>query len=270
MSSLIARNLNFEYTRNIRVIHDVSLEIQNGEFLSIVGPNGSGKTTLLRLLDSIFLPQSGVVLLDGRNIQEYTRRDIARKIAFVPQEAGVSFPFTVLEVVLMGRSPHSRSFGFENSRDYEVANTVMDLLGISSISSQPVNEISGGERQRVFVARALAQEPAILLLDEPNAHLDIAHQIEVFSILKNLNVEQGLTVVSVSHDLNLASAYSHRIGMMMGGMLMAEGTPEAVLTAQRIQEVFRTHVLVDTHPSGSSPRITLSPPLHQTANHGTL
>jgi len=257
MHAISVDNISFGYHLNVPILREISLKVEQGEFLSLAGPNGSGKTTLLRLLDRIFVPQNGSIFLDGRNITRYTRTEIAKRIAFVPQESGIIYPFTVLEVVLMGRAPHSRGSLFENAHDRGIANTMMKLTDVHHLAHHPVTALSGGERQRAFIARALAQQPEILLLDEPNAHLDIAHQIEVFSIIRKLNREAGLTVVSVSHDLNLAAAYSDRMAMLMGGTLAALGTPQEVLTEQRIREVFRTPVLVDTHPSGGSPRVTL-------------
>jgi cobalamin transport system ATP-binding protein len=259
MPILSAEEVYFGYTRDTETLRDVSLAVHQGEFLSLVGPNGSGKTTLLRLLDRIYVPRKGGILLDGKNIQNYSRTEIARRVAFVPQDTGVLFPFTVMEMVLMGRSPHCRSFAFENEQDHAIAEEMMTLLDITHLAFQPVTALSGGERQRVFVARALAQQPEIILLDEPNAHLDIAHQIDVFSILKKLNTDDNLTIVSVSHDLNLAASYSDRVAMMVTGTLAGIGTPRDVLTEKRIGEVFQTRVLVDTHPFGSSPRITLHP-----------
>lgn len=257
MHAIAVENLSFGYTSGVPTLRNVSLHIQSSEFLALVGPNGSGKTTLLRLLDRIYIPQEGRVLLDGHEISQYSRSELAQRIAFVPQETGPLFPFTVMELVLMGRSPHSRGKAFENPNDREVALQMLALTDIVHLAHQPITALSGGERQRVFIARALAQQPRILLLDEPNAHLDIAHQIEIFDIIRKLNKESALTVVSVSHDLNLAAAYSDRIAMMVCGSIAAVGTPAEVLTEQHIQDVFRTPVLVDKHPSGVAPRITL-------------
>jgi iron complex transport system ATP-binding protein len=270
MPVVSAEKVYFGYSRDTETLRDVSLAVHRGEFLSLVGPNGSGKTTLLRLLDRIYVPRRGEITLDGENIQSYSRTEIARRIAFVPQDTGVLFPFSVMEMVLMGRSPHCRSFAFENSGDRAIAEEMMALLDITHLADQPVTALSGGERQRVFVARALAQQPDLILLDEPNAHLDIAHQVDVFSILKKLNTSNNLTIVSVSHDLNLAAAYSDRVAMMAGGTLAGIGTPADVLTEKRIGEVFQTRVLVDTHPLGSSPRITLSPTQHTEHTYGNL
>jgi iron complex transport system ATP-binding protein len=259
MYALAVENVSFGYTSGAPTLRNVALNISEGEFLGLVGPNGSGKTTLLRLLDRIYIPQHGRILLNDRDISLYRRTEIARSIAFVPQETGLLFPYTVLEIVLMGRAPHSRGLAFENPHDRDVAWNMLTLTDIRHLAHQPITALSGGERQRVFIARALAQQPHILLLDEPNAHLDIAHQIEIFNIIRKLNRDSGLTVVSVSHDLNLAAAYSDRVAMMVCGSIAAVGTPAEVLTESRILDVFETPVLVDVHPTGRSPRITLIP-----------
>ena len=257
MPAFTVDNISFSYDSNVPTLRDVSLMVQRGEFLSLVGPNGSGKTTLLRLLDRIYIPLKGRIQLAGRDISEYSRSEIAKRIAFVPQDSGIHFPFTVFEIVLMGRSPHTRGTAFENAHDREIALTMMKLTDIEHLAGQPITALSGGERQRAFIARALAQQPEIILLDEPNAHLDIAHQIDIFRIIKKLNMESGLTVVSVSHDLNLAATYSDRIAMLVCGSLAALGTPQEALTEARIKEVFQTQVLVDNHPANNAPRITL-------------
>jgi iron complex transport system ATP-binding protein len=249
--------VSFSYDSRIPVLKEVSLAVRRGEFLSLVGPNGSGKTTLLRLLDRILLPSAGSIALAGRPLASYSRAELARKIAFVPQDAGALFPFTVMEVVLMGRSPHSRGRMFESAADRDVASRMLRLTDVEHLADKPVTALSGGERQRVFIARALAQEPEIILLDEPNAHLDIAHQLDVFAILRRLNRDSGLTVISVSHDLNLAASFSDAVAMLLCGAVAAVGSPSEVLTEIRIREVFRTDVLVDTHPAGAAPRITL-------------
>lgn len=259
MNVLAVERITFGYDQDIPVLHDVSLQVSNGEFLSLVGPNGSGKTTLLRLLDRIFIPRRGAILLRGKNLQGYSRSELAKRIAFVPQAAVQQFPFTVAEIVLMGRSPHTRGAVFENAGDREIARRMMELTDVAHLSDQPVTQLSGGERQRVLIARALAQQPEIILLDEPNAHLDIAHQIDIFRIIKKLNTDAGLTVISVSHDLNLAAFYSDRVAMLVGGVLAAVGAPREVLTAGTIREAFRTDVLVDSHPVRGTPRVTLLP-----------
>lgn len=257
MHTLSARDLSFSYDGSTPTLRNISFEAGSGEFLSIIGPNGSGKSTLLRLLDRILLPQQGSIALDNRDINSFHRSELASRVALVSQEAGTLFPFTVMEMVLMGRAPHARGTLFENEHDRSIAATMMKRMDISHLADHPVTALSGGEKQRVFIARALAQQPDILLLDEPNAHLDIAHQIEVFSILRTLIKESGLTVISVSHDLNLAGAFSNRIAMLVCGTLVAIGSPSDVLTEERIKNVFGTAVIVDSHPVESTARVTL-------------
>jgi iron complex transport system ATP-binding protein len=257
MHALSVEAVSFSYHRTVPILRNVSFSVERGEFLSLVGPNGSGKTTLLRLLDRIFLPEQGNILLGDKLLSRLSRTELARRIAFVPQDGGIQFPFTVYEIVLMGRAPHTRGMAFENARDRAIAREMMALTDIDNLADQPITKLSGGERQRAFIARALAQQPEILLLDEPNAHLDISHQLDVFRLIKNRNTASGLTVVSVSHDLNLAGAYSDRVAVLQTGTLVALGTPAEVLTEQRIRQVFNTDVLVDLHPLHRGPRVTL-------------
>lgn len=252
----LVENVSFSYAPSVPTLQGISLEVHKGEFLSLIGPNGSGKTTLLRLLDRIYLPQQGKILFSGKDIATYSRSELARHIAFVPQENTILFPFTVMEIVLMGRAPHSRGAAFENPHDREIALGALKLTDAEHLAHHSITALSGGERQRVLIARALAQQPDLILLDEPNAHLDITHQVEIFQLLKKLNHQSGLTVVSVSHELNLASTFSDRIGMLVCGSLVVIGPPHEVLTEARILEVFRTNVIVDEHPHSRAPRVT--------------
>lgn len=266
--SLRIDRVSFSYA-DLPVLHDISFEVPAGDFLSLLGPNGSGKTTLLRLLDCILLPQRGSITLKGRSLQQYSRKEIARLIAYVPQDALWVFPFTVFEVVLMGRSPYVGRSGFESQHDLDVAVEMMRLTDIEHLAEKPITALSGGERQRVLIARALSQQPQILLLDEPNAHLDISHQLEIFQILREQNAQHNLTIVSVSHDLNLAAAFSKRVLLLwqrddvdaaQGAAIFSLGTPSEVLTESNIERVYRTPVLVDQHPRAPSLRISLVPP----------
>jgi len=259
MHALAVDGVSFSYDGHTPILRNVSLTAGRGELVSIVGPNGSGKTTLLRVIDRILLPSSGSVSIGDVPLARLSRVEIARRMAFVSQNGSIQFPFSVREIVLMGRAPHGRGNAFESAADRGIAEEMMQLTDVAHLADKPVTALSGGERQRVFIARALAQQPEILLLDEPNAHLDIAHQIDTFNIIRRLKTRTGLTVLSVSHDLNLASAFSDRIAMLTCGSVVASGTPADVLTAERIREVFRTDVVVDRHPDGLSPRVTLRP-----------
>ncbi len=261
--NLSVENLQFRYP-GVPVLRDISFHVPAGDFLSLLGPNGSGKSTLLRLLDRILLPQAGSITLDGRALAAYNRRDLARTIAYVPQDTLWVFPYTVLEVVLMGRSPHVGRSGFENQQDLDLAWEMMRLTDIDHLADKLITAISGGERQRVLIARALSQQPAILLLDEPNAHLDINHQVEIFQILQEQNEQYHLTIISVSHDLNLAAAFSKRALLLgdpgdAGSTIFAIGQPHEVLTESTIELVYKTRVLVDQLPSSSALRISLLP-----------
>jgi iron complex transport system ATP-binding protein len=261
--NLSVENLQFHYP-GVPVLRNISFNVPAGDFLSLLGPNGSGKSTLLRLLDRILLPQSGSITLEGRALSTYSRRDLARTIAYVPQDTLWVFPYTVLEVVLMGRSPHVGRSGFENQQDLDIAWAMMRLTDIEHLADKLITAISGGERQRVLIARALSQQPEILLLDEPNAHLDINHQVEIFQILQEQNEQHHLTIISVSHDLNLAAAFSKRALLLGepgngGSTIFAIGQPHEVLTESTIEQVYKTRVLVDQLPSSSALRISLLP-----------
>jgi iron complex transport system ATP-binding protein len=259
---VLVSHLSFAYDRP--VLHDVSFEANGGEFLSVLGPNGSGKSTLLRLLARILLPEKGSITLGDRPLSLFERNQLARIIGYVPQEMNVFFPFTVMEVVLMGRTPYVGKWGFENRDDIQQAEAMMELTDISHLAGKIITAISGGERQRVLIARALAQRPKVLLLDEPNAHLDLSHQIDVFRILQRQQREQGITIISVSHDLNLAAAFSTSVLLLgsnspeAGNTVVAAGTPEKVLTSELIKTVFHTDVHVARPGSGEPVRISLS------------
>jgi len=271
---LSVEKLSFRYP-DVPVLHGISFELKSGDFLSLLGPNGSGKSTLLRLLDRILLPQNGAISLDGRPLNAFSRRELARRIAYVPQDTLWVFPYTVFEVVLMGRSPYVGRAGFENAHDLDIAHEAMQLTDITHLAEKPITAISGGERQRVLIARALSQQPQILLLDEPNAHLDISHQIEIFHILKEQNEKLNLTIVSVSHDLNLAASFSRRAMLLSnagknGASIFALGEPRDVLTRSTIEQVYKTPVLVDEMPGSSALRISLLPQQRRPGDGGEL
>ncbi len=238
------------------VLREVSLEVERGGFLGILGPNGSGKTTLLNLVDGILSPREGRVFLEGEDAATLDRDELARRVAVVPQDSPLIFPFTVQEIVLMGRTPHLGRWRFEGQRDFEIARDAMKRTGTLPLAGRPMSELSGGERQRVLIARALAQEPRILLLDEPTSNLDIHHQLAFFSLVEDLNRTRGLTVVAVSHDINLASLYCRRIALLKDGAVCGEGRPEDIITEESIRDVFGAPVRVDRHPETGRPRIT--------------
>ena len=262
-------NLSFSYP-GTPVLENIGFSVEPGDFVSIVGPNGSGKTTLLKLLDRILVPEQGTIRFGGHPLHEYARAELARRISYVPQETGWVFPFTVLDIVLMGRSPHLGRRVFEGGDDIRIAREAMELVDVASLEEHPITGISGGERQRVLIARALAQKPEMVLLDEPNAHLDLLHQLGIFAVLRDRNRAEGLTVVSVSHDLNLAAAFSSHILLLSREQppgearfgpyrVLAFGTPRDVLTPELLYKAFGARVLVDRHPTMGSPRVTPDP-----------
>ena len=242
---LDARQLRFSYG-NALVIDDVSLQLAAGEMLGVIGPNGSGKSTLLRLLSGVRQPSAGDVRVHGRPLRDYSQREVAQAIAVVPQDAVIEFPFSVTEVVLMGRSPHLGGFAFEDDRDIQIARAAMARTGVLDLAARSIHELSGGERQRVVLARALAQETDILLLDEPGAFLDIRHEVELYDLLRDLQGE-GKSIITVLHDLNLAALYCDRVLLMSAGRVFRVGTPAEVITYANVTEVYETEVYVDTN-----------------------
>ncbi len=243
----------------VEVIRGISFDLEENDFLGIVGPNGAGKTTLFRALTRILKPLKGSVRFRGGNLAEFPARETAREIAVLPQILETSFSFPVEEFVLMGRFPHLGRLERLKKSDREIVNRAMSLAGILSLRDRIISELSGGERQRALIAQALAQQPRLLLLDEPTTHLDIGHQVEILDLLKKLNSQEGLTVAMILHDLNLASEYCNRIIMLKNGEIFRIGTPEEVLTYQTIEEVYNTLVVVKENPISSRPHVLLVP-----------
>jgi iron complex transport system ATP-binding protein len=239
------------------VLREVSFRVEKGEFVGVIGPNGSGKTTLLKLLYRFLAPQRGEILFELVPMKKMDRRDIAKRIAVVAQETQLLFPFSVLETVLMGRSPYLGHLMFESGKDLEIARKAMEWTKILPFSERPVEELSGGERKRVFIARALAQEPDVILLDEPTANLDIQHQIDFLDLILTLNRERGLTIVMASHDMNIASEFCDRLILLQGGRIYQTGTPDEVVTKENIEGVYGCEVWIDRHPISGMPRISL-------------
>lgn len=237
------------------ILQGVSLELGDSEFAGVIGPNGCGKTTLLRSMSRVLPPQSGSVLLDDLGIYSIPAREFARRVAVVPQDTLVAFDFTVLEIVLMGRSPRLGRFAVEGAKDTDIALDALQRTGTAHLKDRQINALSGGERQRVLVARALAQEPDVLLLDEPTSHLDISFQFEIMDLVKSLNRERGMTVLAVLHDLNLASQYCDRLILVGQGNVQADGSPEQVITADNIRRVYGAEVWVRRHPATSRPYV---------------
>ena len=248
-------NIDFSY-QSSKVLDDVTFEVKSGEFLGVMGPNGSGKTTLLRCVSNVLIPQVGTVLIDGKSIQKLSKKEIARNIGVVPQMSNIDFAFTVSELVLMGRAPYIKRFKSENTHDFEISEKAMRLTNILHLAERTFDELSGGEKQRVIIARALAQEPKILLLDELTVHLDISSQFEILNLVKNLSKQKERIVISVFHDLNLAAQYSDKLILLNNGKIISMGLPDEVLTPENIQKTYHTDVIIKRHPITNTPYVT--------------
>ena len=239
------------------VLKDINLDIEVKEFAGIIGPNGSGKTTLLRAISRIIKPIKGCIVFQQNDLWRTGIKEVARNMAVVSQVSEFGF-MSVEEFILLGRIPYFRDFQFlETKNDCQIAQQCMELTDTVKLKDKPINNISSGERQLCCIARALAQEPKLLLLDEPTAHLDIAHQVGILDLLKRLNKQLGLTVVTVLHDLNLASEYCQRLVMLSNGNIFREGVPKDVLTYETIEEVYKTIVVIEKNPISKKPYILL-------------
>ncbi|RLB11093.1 MAG: hypothetical protein DRG39_04860 [Deltaproteobacteria bacterium] len=252
---LTLKDIFFSYNSRT-VLKNINMDILEGQVIGILGPNGSGKSTLLKLMDGILIPEKGKVLLKGKPIDKYNRIDIAREIAMVGQEDHFRFPFSVSEVVLMGRFPYTSSYRFENKRDLEVAHNALKLTNTLHLAKRSIHEISGGERQRVFLARAIAQEPSIILLDEITSFLDIRFKREILMLLASLK-NKGISMVIASHDIELMARYCEKMVLLKDGDIYAMGRPDQVLTEENISHVYECPVHVDKDPVDLNIRITI-------------
>jgi len=248
------RDVSFCYHRP--VLSGISLEVKAGEIVALLGPNGAGKSTLLAIACGSLKPQMGEVRFADRPLADFSRREIARTIALVVQAGDVRFPLTALEYVLAGRFAHASAFGFDSRHDVEIAMkslTDMDALQFATIR---FNELSSGERQRIVLARAMAQEPRMLLLDEPTANADLAHQISLLGFVKGLTRERNMGVLFVTHEINLAAEFADRVALIKDGRLIAGGQPEEIMTADLLSQLFELPLLIDKHPVSGKPRIS--------------
>ena len=262
------------YYGSVKVLEHVDFSAAHGEFLGIIGPNGSGKTTLLRTISRILKPKMGTIILDNNDVMAMKDKEYSRKFAAVPQDTNVNFEFSTLDIVLMGRNPHLGRLELENESDIAIARRCMELTNCWHLAERPITELSGGERQLVIIARALTQEPNVLLLDEPTSHLDINYQLEIMALLKRLTAHDGLIVIAVIHDLNLAAQYCDRLVLLHGGKIISLGSQEEVLTAEHIKSTFGADVIVKLHALTNqcylSPSPIKRPSETLTKNKGTI
>ncbi len=250
------RNLSFNYG-DAWALKGINLQINRGELLGILGPNGSGKTTLLRIMDGILVPHEGEILVNGKRLSRLGRREIAKQVAMVSQENHFRFDFSVLEVVLMGRFPHLGRLQFEGESDVHIALTALDATHARPLAERSIHKLSGGEKQRVLIARALAQEPQVILLDEPTSFLDIKYKREIFQLISSLSHDRGLAVVVVTHDLDLTAQYCQRLVLLKDGAIYQAGDPATVITPSNIRTVYDCPVVVDNNPATGTPRVSL-------------
>jgi iron complex transport system ATP-binding protein len=249
-NSLEVRDLGFTYGQGRFALCGVNFAIVPGEFVGLLGPNGSGKSTLVKLVMRLLAPATGEILVDGRRAAEFRLRDYARRVAYLPQESRPAFAFTVLETVLMGRSPHLGAMGFETDADLAQARAALDRVDAAPFAGLFLDELSGGERQRVMLARALAQEARLLVLDEPASFLDLKHQYELYRLLGDLAHGEGRSCLCVGHDLNVAAAFCDRLVLLRAGRVVAVGRPAEVLTAKTVREVYQIDVDVTVRADG--------------------
>jgi len=241
---------------NRQVIEDVSLDLAAGEIIVLLGPNGAGKTTLLRAFNGTVATKSGIIELDGVPLSKLSRREIARNIAVVAQENETKFPITVMEFVLAGRFTHGAAFGWESDDDLVAAQNALQRCDLDEYGGRMMNELSGGERQRVVLARALAAESKVLLLDEPTANLDLAHQALMFRLVRERCRNAGASAIVITHDLNLASEFADKIVLLKDGKVFASGATADVLTKENLAEVYGVQVLLDANPASGKVRVT--------------
>ncbi|MFA5338754.1 MAG: ABC transporter ATP-binding protein [Candidatus Omnitrophota bacterium] len=263
MTLLKAESVTGGYGRE-PVIKDISFSAASGKFIGIIGPNGAGKTTFLRMLSRVLHPSAGRVAIDGKDIYRMPMKEFAASAAFVASESGVIFPFTCLEIVMMGRFPYLHPLRGESEKDLEAVRRAIEMTDCSAFVSRQIDQLSAGERQRIFIARALAQEPRLIFLDEPTSHLDISHQVQILDLIKDLSERGGITIVAVFHDLNLASEYCDTLMLMDGGRVAALGEPKEVISYELIEKVYKTVVVVRENPVSGKPYVLLAPRIKKT------
>jgi iron complex transport system ATP-binding protein len=252
MTTLELRNLSAGYGAR-PILRGVGLSVAGGEVLALAGPNGAGKSTLIRVVSGVLPATAGEAMLDGLSLLRLPPNELARRVAVVPQMIHLPEAYTVGELVLMGRTPHLGRWAGESKHDCEVAWAAMGAAGVAELSERRVGELSGGEQQRVVLARALAQEPQVLLLDEPTAHLDLKYQVDVLELVHALARERGLAVLMTLHDLNQAALYADQVALLQQGAVVAQGTPAEVFSSELLSRVYGVAVSVSRHPGRDVP-----------------
>ncbi len=259
MSSVLdIENISLRY-RDKTILEDVSFSVNGGDFFVIIGPNGAGKTSLLKILAGLEHRQRGKVVIKGKDIRDYSRRSLSQYVALVPQHMEAGFPFRVSETVIMGRTPHLGILGMEGKEDFRIARKAMEFTDVVHLADRKLHQLSGGELQRVIIARAICQQPEIILLDEPTTALDPAHQLKIMDLMEKFRREQSTTVIMVSHDLNLASMYGDTLLLLKEGKMIKTGPPETVLERKLLEKTYGCRIQVDESPVGKVARVTPVP-----------
>lgn len=253
---MMLKNIGFHYGKEWS-LKGIDLSLRPGEIVGILGPNGSGKSTLLKIMDGIIKPIEGEIVIQDRPFHDMKRSEFARQVAMVAQENHFRFSFTAAEVALMGRYPHLKRLQFEGRKDMEIAFNALKATHTLHLADRSIHDLSEGEKQRVFIARALAQEPRIILLDEPTSFLDLKFKREIFLLISSLCRDKNLSVALVSHDIDLAAQYCHRVIMLKNGRVHAEGHPDEVVTVANIEAVYECPVSVDMNPLSGRPRVSV-------------
>ncbi len=266
---LSGSNLALHY-EEVVVASDLSIEIPDGQVSVLIGPNGSGKSTLLRALSRLLKPRDGAVVLDGKTIEQYSTKEVARRLAILPQVLMAPEAISVEELVAYGRFPQRRSIGGMTDEDRNAIEWALRVTGMVDLRERGVDQLSGGQRQRAWIALVLAQGTDLILLDEPTTFLDIAYQLEVLELLKHLNEAEGKTIVMVLHDINMASHYAHKLFALRSGQMVAQGDPREVLKADLIRNVFGIDAHILEHPTSGAPMCVPIPAPHAPVDHSPV
>lgn len=255
MPSLLLEKVTFDHDNNF-TLKDIDLSIPDGSFLALIGPNGSGKTTLMQLMSGLLIPRTGQITLDEHPLNQFNRRELARQIAVIPSEQHFEFPFSVEQVVTMGRFPYLERFKKLAQHDQEIVDEALAWTQTIHLRDRLISQLSSGERQRVLIARAVAQKPSILMLDEPNAHLDLKHQIEIFRLLQRINKDSSVTVVTILHDLTATAVFFKKVALLCKGRLVKTAPPQEVITTEILQDVYQADIEVHPSPLGGVPQVS--------------
>lgn len=254
MKPIKIKHLNWAYDQK-KILNDITLDIEGGYFTGIIGPNGSGKTTMAKLLSKLLKSEERTVFINDQDLTDIKVSNLARTMALVPQSSSITYDLTAYEVVLLGRTPHLKRFERESQKDYDLVKQVMVETDTWQYKDRLIHQLSGGERQRVIIARALAQEPKILILDEPVTYLDVHHQLQVMTLIKQLSVSRKMTIVTILHDLNYALKYCDQVMMLNNGEIFKYGNPNDVVTIENIRAVYNIDVSIVNHPITNKPLV---------------